>query len=304
MASKYDVLRIWLSTKAPERVRLTMTELEQHLGFSLPPYVHKYPWANDRTQPMPCAFMAAGYLVSQPEADKEVLVFTYDPDRSAELLSGTGGNTRKRKNKAPRPDVPRPCAAEVEKYLAVWDEQDSYRLQEKALDKLFFDTYPNNTCFEDVMIKVTCLNALYSTNIYSPYTVAVHILNLGIDERLKAGDASLVQEIALVTMGNDETKNFYSFATKYCSHHQPLQYAIWDSYVDEVLKYFRNVDGFADFADQDLKDQAKFKSILFQFAAFYGIQQYNLKDLDRYLWQLGKDKFPQKRYQGKKEETE
>ena len=132
----------------------------------------------------------------------------------------------------------------------------------------------------------------------------VTILNLGIDERLKAGDASLVQEIALVTMGNDETKNFYSFATKYCSHHQPLQYAIWDSYVDEVLKYFRNVDGFADFADQDLKDQAKFKSILFQFAAFYGIQQYNLKDLDRYLWQLGKDKFLQKRYQGKKEEAE
>lgn len=304
MASKYDVLRIWLSTKAPERVRLTMTELEQHLGFELPPYVHKYPWANDRTQPMPCAFMAAGYLVSQPETDKEVLVFTYDPIRSAELLSGTGSNTRKRKNKAPRPDVPRPCAAEVEKYLAIWDEQDSYRLQEKALDKLFFDTYPLNTCFEDVMIKVTCLNALYSTNIYSPYNVAVHILNLGIDERLKAGDASLVQDIALVTMGNDETKNFYSFATKYCSHHQPLQYAIWDSYVDEVLKYFRNVDGFADFPDQDLKDQGKFKNILFQFADFYGIQQYNLKDLDRYLWQLGKDKFPQKRYQGKKEEAE
>lgn len=134
-------------------------------------------------------------------------------------------------------------------------------------------------------------------DIFSPFTVAMHILKLDIDDRLKAGDPSLVEDIALVTMGNAETKNFYSFATKYCSHHQPKQYAIWDSYVDEVLKYFRDVDGFMIFADADLKSQARFKDVLYKFAAYYGISRYSLKDLDRYLWQLGKDKFPQKRYQ-------
>lgn len=297
MASKYTPLQDWLSKKAPEPVRLTITELEREIGVSFPPYVHKYQWGNDRTQPMARAWMSAGYLVSQPVADKEMLAFRYDPNRSAELLAGVGSNSRRRKNKEPRPDVPRPCAAEVEKYLAGWDEQDSYRLQEKALDKLFFEAYPENTCIEDVLIKVTCLNALYSTNIFSPFTVAMHILKLGVDDRLMAGDPTLVEDIALVTMGNDETKNFYSFATKYCSHHQPRQYAIWDSYVDEVVKYFRDVDGFAEFADVDLKVQSSFKSILYQFAKFYGITQYSLKDLDRYLWQLGKDKFPQKRYQ-------
>lgn len=296
MASKYTPLQDWLSQKAPESVRLTISELEHEVGVRFPPYVHKYQWDNDRTQPLARAWMSTGYLVSQPAADKEVLAFRYDPKRSEKLLSGSGAACYRRK-KERRSDVPRPCAAEVEKYLTAWDRQDSYRLQEKALDKLFFEAYPSNTTIEDVLIKVTCLNALYSTNIFSPFTVAMHILKLGIDERLKAGDPSLVEDIALVTMGNSETKNFYSFATKYCSHHQPKQYAIWDSYVDEVLKYFRDVDGFMIFADADLKSQARFKDVLYKFAAYYGISRYSLKDLDRYLWQLGKDKFPQKRYQ-------
>lgn len=98
-------------------------------------------------------------------------------------------------------------------------------------------------------------------------------------------------------MGN-RTLNFYTFATKYCSHYQPTKYAIWDSYVDEVLRYFRDVDGFCDFGREDLRTYPVFESVLHKFAAFYGLEMYTLKDLDRYLWQLGKDKFPQKRYQG------
>ena len=36
------------------------------------------------------------------------------------------------------------------------------------------------------------------------------------------------------------------------------------------------------------------KNILVDFQKQYGIEEYNLKDLDRYLWQLGKEKFPNK----------
>ena len=74
------------------------------------------------------------------------------------------------------------------------------------------------------------------------------------------------------------------------------------SFVDEVLRYFRDVDGFAAFESDELKDYQRFKSILIAFKDFYGIPEYSLKDLDRYLWQLGKDKFPQKRYQKTKQE--
>ena len=117
------------------------------------------------------------------------------------------------------------------------------------------------------------------------------IYNLDIDVRLNAGDVALVSDIQYVTIG-DTLKNFYSFASKYCSHHNPLEYPIYDSYVDEVLRYFRNNDEFSDFQDGDLKDYAKFKSILNDFRTFYGLDQYNLKQIDQYVWQLGKDYFP------------
>lgn len=124
--------------------------------------------------------------------------------------------------------------------------------------------------------------------------MAKHILELNIDDRLDVGDDTLVNEIAEIVMRDGKTKNFYSFATKYCSHHKPFDYAIYDIYVDRVLRYFRNVDSFSDFLDTDLKDYVKFRKILRDFQEFYHLEKYNLKLLDRYLWQLGKDKFPKK----------
>lgn len=302
MPKRYEKLGQWLQNQSPRTIKITISELEQAIDISFPPYVHKYPWANDRTQGLAREYMVVGYLVAQPSKDKEELEFSYAPDRASELLNSNAHHQSHRRSKERRSDVPTPSKQEVEKYLAQWDALDSYHLQENALDKLFFQVYPNNTDISDILIKVSCLNDFYSTNIFSPFTVAKHILALNIDERLQSGDADLVKDIALVTMENGKIINFYSFATKYCSHHRPLDYAIWDSFVDEVLRYFRDVDGFAAFESDELKDYQKFKSILIAFKDFYGIPEYSLKDLDRYLWQLGKDKFPQKRYQKTKQE--
>ena len=87
-------------------------------------------------------------------------------------------------------------------------------------------------------------------------------------------------------------KKFYSFATKYCSRHKPLDYPIYDSYVDKLLRYFRDVDGFISFTNDDLKNYMYYKDIIIKFREFYGLQQFNLKQVDKYLWQLGKEKFP------------
>lgn len=204
------------------------------------------------------------------------------------------GSTTTHKKKAPRPDVPRPSCEEVAKYLMSWDQLENYALQESALDKLFYRTYPRNKDIDEVLIKVSALNDFYSTNIFSPFKVARHIINLDIDDRLMAGDVTLVNDIAKVNMDNGTAKNFYSFATKYCSHHKPLDFPIYDSYVDRLLRYFRDVDGFYRFSNDDLKDYIKFKNILLEFGKFYDLATYNLKDIDKYLWQLGKEKFPKK----------
>ena len=233
------------------------------------------------------------YTVHVPAPGEEIGEIV---DHSRRVRSESSPSGERKVREAKRADVSRPCAAEVEKYLAGWNELENYTLQERALNKLFFQTYPHNTEIEDILVKVATLNDFYSTQIFSVYPVAKHILDLHIDERLAVGDATLVNEIASVTMESGTEKNFYSFATKYCSHHQPEKYAIFDSYVEKVLKYFRNVDGFSEFSDFELKDYLTFSRVLDDFQEFYDLKQYDLKHLDRYLWQLGKDKFPKKYY--------
>ena len=189
--------------------------------------------------------------------------------------------------------IPTPSKKEVEKYLNNWQELENYSLQESALDKLFHKTYKNNTDLDDILIKVCSLNDFYSTNIFSTFSVAKRIKELNIDERLQNGDVNLVNDIAKVTIKEKE-KNFYSFASKYCSHHNANDYPIYDSYVEKCLMYFKKKDSFSNFKRKDLKDYQTFKTTLIQFKKFYNIDEYCLKDIDKYLWQLGKEYLPNK----------
>lgn len=187
--------------------------------------------------------------------------------------------------------IPTPSKEEVEKYLSLWESLENYRLQESALNKLFFDTYPNNIDINDILIKVSALNDFYSTNIFSVFPVAKHIYELDIDKRLSVADTTLVDDIARLEISG-KPKYFYSFATKYCSHHKPLDYPIYDSYVEKVLLYFKKQDRFTNFKKEDLKQYDKYKNILIDFKKFYNIDSFNLKEIDKYLWQCGKDYFP------------
>jgi len=188
-------------------------------------------------------------------------------------------------------NVPRPSIEQVEMYLKRWSDLENYSLQESALDRLFFELCPLNDKISDILIKAATLNDFYSTNIFSIYPVAKHICSLNIDSRLALGDVTLVKDIQSIEI-NGKLKNFYSFATKYCSHHNPLAYPIYDSYVDEVLRYLRSRDEFSTFKDIELKEYKAFKQILEDFRIFYGLEKYNLKQIDQYLWQLGKEYFP------------
>ena len=172
------------------------------------------------------------------------------------------------------------------------DGSERHSLQEKALHKLFCKTYPGNTDISEVLIKVSVLNDFYSANVFSTVQAANHIVALHADNRLDRGDVTLVHDLAKVTMENGTVKNFYSFATKYCSHHKPLDFPVYDSYVDRMLRYFRDADSFGRFENSDLKQYPCFKDVLLQFRSYYRLEPYSLQDIDRYLWLLGKEKFP------------
>lgn len=188
--------------------------------------------------------------------------------------------------------ITNPSDNEIKKYLDKWNSLENYILQENALDKLFFSTYPANKDINDILIKASALNDFYSTNIFSIFTISKHILELNIDKRIEQHDLNLVNDIANVTISGRQ-KNFYSFATKYCSHHNPILFPIYDSYVEKVLLYFNKTNKFYKFEKSDFKDYHNFYNILCSFKEFYKIS-YSLKDIDKYLWQLGKEFFPKK----------
>ena len=62
--------------------------------------------------------------------------------------------------------------------------------------------------------------------------------------------------------------------------------------VRNILIYFRNKDRFYEFKTDDLLEYSKYKDIIINFRKFYNLENYGLKSIDRYLWQLGKEYFP------------
>ncbi|MDE6480799.1 MAG: hypothetical protein K2L45_11085, partial [Muribaculaceae bacterium] len=82
----------------------------------------------------------------------------------------------------------------------------------------------------------------------------------------------------------------YSFATKYCSHHYPELFPIYDRYVADVLMFLhRKFPKLVKFKNRDsLKDYETFVGAIEDVRQAFGLQDYNYKDIDRYLWQLGK----------------
>jgi len=189
-------------------------------------------------------------------------------------------------------EVITPSTEQIELYLKKWDSLDNYVLQESSLRKLFTVTYPKNNDMDDVLIKVCSLNDFYSTNIFSPFAVAKRIVELEIDSRLDANDFTLVNDIAIVKVSDSKCINFYSFATKYCSHHKLEDFPIYDSFVEKMLMYFKKKDKFYRFKKDDLKDYPTYREILRQFSKYYSLERYSLKQLDVYLWQAGKKYFP------------
>lgn len=190
---------------------------------------------------------------------------------------------------------PPPSHEEVSKFLSKWDKLEDYVSQESSLKKLFTQTYPRNVDMDDVLTKVSSLNAFYSTNIRYLFTVAKHIVDLQIDQRLANKDLSLVNEIAPVQIttlkGEVKTIDYYSFATKYCSHHFPENYAIYDSYIVKMLMHFKKKDQFYIFNETDLRNHPVYHNILLHFKNFFGLEKFSMKELDKYLWQAGKEYF-------------
>ena len=195
----------------------------------------------------------------------------------------------------------KPSKDEMDRISALWKKEPSfgnYKYEASALEWLF-KSYPTNTNLNEIIIKVACLDRLYSTNITKSYKVpqvAQHIKKLNFDDRVQKGDITLVDDIANLGKAQIEGqggKQILSFASKYCVWHSSVVYGkddfvIIDSIVKTKLKEFNEQYPFAKFSKKDLKDYKKYKEILEKFREFFGLKKCSFREIDRYLWRLGK----------------
>ncbi|WP_215224091.1 hypothetical protein [Echinicola shivajiensis] len=183
----------------------------------------------------------------------------------------------------------------LDKYIDQFNNDERYYPADQAIINLF-KAFPNNKKLEDILLKLSVINDLYSTNILGTFKMAKHIQQQDIDQGLQSGDPDIVHRIAkghdIRTKKNNREINFYSFATKYCNWHNRDKYAIYDSFVDKVLMAYKRKDKFSNFRQSDLKDFNKFKQIIEDFADHYNLTRHNLKEIDKFLWIYGKEKFP------------
>ena len=211
-------------------------------------------------------------------------------------------NNRYIKNKAEAfPSSYIPSLEEAEKYLTVWDGLPNYTAHEEALRQLFRgeqSPFKRNDDLSSVIIKASALNDFYSTNIYRIFEVSQKIVSIkDFDERLAAGDHTLVADFQTITFMDkikSEVRSItnYSFATKYCSHHQPEKFPIYDSYVEKVLVALREMYPMVlKFKTSKLREYPCFTEQLDIIRDYFGLEMLSYKELDRYLWQLGKRYF-------------
>lgn len=167
----------------------------------------------------------------------------------------------------------------------------NYEVQE-ADCQLCKQLHPSNVIMEDVLAKVSILNAYYSTRLDSE-KMAKHLTALAstgqLDARLSAGDPSLVLDIA-----TNSAREEFSFATKYCALLSPGKYPIYDKYVWLFFSKLRQLGFFARLTNKKFanvnkngcKAYADYVEIYNEFIDKSGIRPFakNYREVDAYIW--------------------
>jgi hypothetical protein len=178
--------------------------------------------------------------------------------------------------------LPIPTFELVTKEGRDFDEEN--RLIEESL-ALLWARFPHNTDTSQVLLKALVLNKLYSTQVrdIDVLPLARHIAGLGIDSLLTQGS---LEAVDLIT-NCPNLKKYFSFASKFCSWHNPTVYPIWDGNARACLWAYKKQDKFANFHNYDLWVYEGYRKTIISFRAHYGLDSLTFKELDKFLFRSG-----------------
>lgn len=213
----------------------------------------------------------------------------------------------------------RPSIKLVQKELNIWNNS-IYSQEDQFVDDVF-KTRLSNSDEQNMVIKISVLNAFYNLQIrdINIPLIASHIKrinetesfdNLIKDESLDAVEKLRHMRIFPARMKYDPSKqikeddlipvDYYSFATKYCSFQSRAfgkdSYPIFDSFVAGMLIGIRDTyskelmnNKIWEFNNCELKEYKTFKRIIDDLKRVFGLQNYDYKQIDQYLWLYGKE---------------
>jgi hypothetical protein len=181
---------------------------------------------------------------------------------------------------------PQPTIELVRRKCSSMEKDPGTALSDKALGEML-KKFPHNTQAPQVLLKVIALDQRYSTRIryIDIDRFARHIATLGIDEHIRTGSLDSVELIRKCK----KTRDYYSFATKFCSWHSPSVFPIYDRNVDECLWAYKQKDRFSNFRRSDLKNYKELVRVVDDFRCSYRLTQFSFRELDRFMWVIGDD---------------
>lgn len=153
-------------------------------------------------------------------------------------------------------------------------------LVDTTLSKLVAE-FPRNSDLGEVLMKVTCINKWYSTEIRAVLAKARQIVRLKVDEYLDDPAAAVTRIAEPAAPKHPRT---YSFATKYVAFHRPLDCWIFDGEVEHMLQWYAGTREYGfDYAG-DLRDYIQFAKVMEMFRSHFGLDQFERRQIDKFLW--------------------
>lgn len=177
----------------------------------------------------------------------------------------------------------------IKKYIDLFKK--NYETEEKTLEYLFESLHSNNR-IEDVLIKVSTLNSLYSTQIKNkelPIIAKIICSIDDLDKLLELGDVSAVDRIGKTKPGMN---NAYVFASKYCSFHNPSKYLIFDACSWYAMHLISKKNDYQiklnAYPTMDFEAYNNYCSCVDEFIDRNKLD-FGYKEVDEFLWLYGKE---------------
>lgn len=133
-----------------------------------------------------------------------------------------------------------PFEISLKKYLEIFGGQEMVFINDNRNLELFAKN-PTNKSAEDIRVKVSTISDDTDIKQLPSYDLLVdHILKLDIDDRVKNGDLTVVDDIATISV-NGVAHHLLHFASLYCCLHRPDVFPIYSNqHHDFYRKYIKH----------------------------------------------------------------